>query len=184
MLARVEGALRTGRLDFAPVSPAMIGALLEGDAPRLERLAGAAFPRPFEAPPLFAEHAPVFRHQMRVAPGRGVAWRFWFLVEREANAVVGVAGLPGAVIAGTARIGYSIYPAAQARGFATEAVRGLVEWLLGQPGILQVQATIAPDNGASLEVARKVGMREVGTSWDEDGDLLVFERDRESDPAS
>jgi RimJ/RimL family protein N-acetyltransferase len=53
-----------------------------------------------------------------------------------------------------------------------------VDWLLVQPGVTQVQATIAPENAASLEVARKAGMREVGTSWDEDGELLVLARDR------
>jgi RimJ/RimL family protein N-acetyltransferase len=178
MVVPVDEVIRTARLDLRPVTPAMIEALLRGEAALLERLAGAGFPRPLEAPPLFAQHAPVFRHQMRVVSGRGVGWRFWFLVEREAARVVGVAGLPGAVIGGAARIGYSIYPDAQEHGFATEAVRDLVDWLLVQPGVTQVQATIAPENAASLEVARKAGMREVGTSWDEDGELLVLARDR------
>lgn len=169
--------IRTQRLDLMPVSAAMLDALIAGDGPRLGGLAGAEFPDPFEPPPLFGEHAVVFRARMREHPG-ALAWRFWFLRGRESGAALGVAGLPSALQRGTARIGYSIYPHAQGFGYATEAVEGLVGWLLARPEVSQVQATIASGNAASLGVARKAGMHEVGVSWDEEGELLVFERRR------
>ncbi|MFA1538829.1 GNAT family N-acetyltransferase [Actinomadura monticuli] len=55
----------------------------------------------------------------------------------------------------------------QGFGFATEAARALLDWLLAQ-GIDGVVATIHPGNRASAAVASKIGLRATGeTSGDE-----------------
>lgn len=53
---------------------------------------------------------------------------------------------------GVVEVGYGINAAYRQRGYATEAVKGIVKWALGQPGITSVCAEIEPDN----EISRKV----------------------------
>ena len=73
-------------------------------------------------------------------------------------------------------MGYSIYPAFEGQGYATEAARALAGWALDQPGVTCVRATIPPRHAPSLRVVEKLGMRQVGTVHDDDvGEVLVFE---------
>jgi ribosomal-protein-alanine N-acetyltransferase len=44
------------------------------------------------------------------------------------------------------------------QGFATEAVRPVVDWAFAQPEIFRVWATCHPDNAASARVLSKVGL--------------------------
>jgi RimJ/RimL family protein N-acetyltransferase len=71
-------------------------------------------------------------------------------------------------------IGYATYPDVEGRGFATEAADALIRWVLPQPGVAQVCATLPPDNRAAIRVAEKVGMSLVGTVWEEDLDEVLL----------
>jgi len=44
------------------------------------------------------------------------------------------------------------------RGFATEAVKPVVDWAIAQPEIFRVWATCHPDNARSANVLRKAGL--------------------------
>ncbi len=44
------------------------------------------------------------------------------------------------------------------QGFATEAVKPVVDWALAQPEIFRVWATCHPDNAGSANVLRKAGL--------------------------
>lgn len=60
-------------------------------------------------------------------------------------------------------IGYLVHPKWQGKGIATEAMRGLMVYLLAQrPDILDIGLTVHPDNIASRRVAEKLSFREVG----------------------
>jgi hypothetical protein len=60
------------------------------------------------------------------------------------GAAVGIAGFRR--IEETVEAGYSVYPALQRIGLATEGLHALVEWLFDQADISRLRATIQPDN--------------------------------------
>ena len=134
---------------------------------------------PLQPPPLFADALPALWEQLHVAPEVSVNTP-WMLVRRDTGEAAGLAGL---VLeeAGTAQIGYAVYPEQAGRGFATEAVRCLVQWSLEWPTIRRVRATVPPQNRASVRVLEKAGFRLVTTAWDEDaGDVLIYAVDAQS----
>ncbi len=59
-----------------------------------------------------------------------------------------------------AEIGFTVMPAYQRRGIATEAVEGLLGHLFGKPGKHRVFASADPRNAASVAVLKRVGMRQ------------------------
>jgi aminoglycoside 6'-N-acetyltransferase len=93
------------------------------------------------------------------APGEDGGWVQLSVLEREDGTLVGdvgfsrVEGEPGAM-----KIGYTISPAFQGRGYATEAVRALVGYLFEVLGADLVRAYADAGNVPSIRVAEKVGM--------------------------
>lgn len=57
-------------------------------------------------------------------------------------------------------IGFTLAPERQGRGLATEAVRGLLDHLLGPCGKHRVIASVDPRNAPSLALLRRIGMRQ------------------------
>ena len=73
-------------------------------------------------------------------------------------------------------LGYWIEPASRRRGYAAEAIHGLMEWAGTEHAVRRFILSISPGNAASLGLARKLGFVEVGRHLDdEDGEELVFE---------
>lgn len=58
-----------------------------------------------------------------------------------------------------AEIGFTLAPAAQGQGLATEAVEGLLGYLLVECGKHRVFASVDPRNEPSLRLLERVGMR-------------------------
>ncbi len=76
----------------------------------------------------------------------------------------------------TVEIAYSIDPAYQGRGFATEAAQALVEYALSSGRVRVVRAHTRPDGQASMRVLRKLGFSCVGEVVDaEDGVVWRWE---------
>jgi RimJ/RimL family protein N-acetyltransferase len=66
---------------------------------------------------------------------------------------IGLAGFKGEPAAdGSVEIGYSLLEEFQGRGYATEAVRGLVEWAFACPDVRRVIAETLPDLTPSIRV--------------------------------
>jgi len=72
---------------------------------------------------------------------------------------------------GTVTVGYGLAPAARGQGYATEALRALIDWALTQPGVRRVEADTAHGNLPSRRVMERAGMRFIGQN-----DLLRFYR--------
>ncbi|MEU8085957.1 GNAT family N-acetyltransferase [Micromonospora sp. NPDC049101] len=73
---------------------------------------------------------------------------------------VGSCGLSYAdVAAGEASVGYALLPDWRGRGYATRAVRLLVDWAFGPVGVARLTAGTVPDNTASHRVLERVGFR-------------------------
>ncbi len=73
-------------------------------------------------------------------------------------------------------LGYTVVPEFRRRGYATEAVKGMMDWVVREHGVTLFIVSISPDNAPSLAMARKLGFAQVGTQMDEeDGLELVLE---------
>jgi len=88
----------------------------------------------------------------------------WLIIEQATARVVGDSAFHGPVMGATVELGWQVVPARQGRGFATEAAAALLIWAAARPGVERVIARIAPENGPSLRVAAKLGMREIASA--------------------
>jgi RimJ/RimL family protein N-acetyltransferase len=94
------------------------------------------------------------------SPGEPGGWVQFTVEERDGGRIVGDVGLSMAdgepdVI----KVGYTIDPAFQGLGYATEAIRALVEYAFETLGARVVRAHASAENAPSIRVAEKVGMR-------------------------
>ena len=94
-------------------------------------------------------------------------WRGWYWLasapEVERWTLVGSGGFKGTPDeTGTVEIGYGTLEEFQKRGYATEAVLGLLVWAFQQPGIARVTAEAEMENAASVRVLEKCGFVLVG----------------------
>lgn len=104
------------------------------------------------------------------------------MVLRETHEFVGRIGFHGkpgtnALSAlGAIELGYAVEPEFRRRGFAEEAIRGMMDWAQAQ-SISRFVVSIGPSNTPSLELAAKLGFKEVTRVIDEEGDgpEIVFE---------
>jgi RimJ/RimL family protein N-acetyltransferase len=169
-------SIRTQRLELRPLAAEAIEALLAGERARLTALTGADFPLPVAPPPYMAESLPVVRDRLRANPEEGDWWN-WLVIRqdnREAVGSVAFGGKPDP--AGAVLLGYAMYPEREGKGYATEAVRAMVEWAFAQPGVRIVRALAPVWNTPAVHVAEKVGMRPVGSYEDDEvGEVLIYE---------
>lgn len=107
-------------------------------------------------------------------PGEAGGWVQLTVEERRTGRLVGdvgfavVEGEPGVV-----KIGYTVDPACQGRGYATEAVRALVAYAFDRLEADVVRMHASADNVASIRVAEKIGMAYGRDATDDDGTRLV-----------
>lgn len=78
-------------------------------------------------------------------------------------------GQPGMPTGTEAEIGYTFDPAHGGRGYASEAVAAMVDHAFDVLGVRRITAGCFADNGASVRILEKLGMRReqygVGDSW-------------------
>ncbi len=75
-------------------------------------------------------------------------------------------------------LGYTVAAEHRCRGYATEALQGMMDWARATAGVRAFFLSISPDNTASLRLALKLGFRQVGEQHDEvDGLEWIFRRD-------
>jgi len=107
----------------------------------------------------------------RRAPGEPGGWVQLSVEELAGGRLVGDVGLTRADgEPGVIKVGYTIAPAFQGLGYATEAVRALVTYAFGTLGAEVVRAYASAENVPSMRVAEKVGLRLVETFERRDGD--------------
>jgi RimJ/RimL family protein N-acetyltransferase len=93
------------------------------------------------------------------APG-DPGWVQFSVEERDSGRLVGDVGIcPVDGEPGVIKLGYTMYPAFQGLGYATEAVRALVDYAFGRLGADVVRAYASAENVPSIRVAEKAGMR-------------------------
>ena len=165
----------TKRLRLTGLTAGALGAWMDGDPDALSRETGVEFGTAFVAPPLFGEDLPMFRERMRETPDE-LGWWAWLISTRGDNRAVGVCGLGGRPEEGVVVIGYSVYPELEGQGYATEASAGLIQWVLTHKEATTVRAMVPTWNLASVAVAKKLGMTEMGREMTEEvGEVAVYE---------
>ena len=122
------------------------------------------------------------------APGEPKGWVQLSVLEREGEGLVGDVGLsPAEGEPGVIKIGYTIAPAFQGQGLATEAVGALVAYAFDTLRADVVRAFASAENVPSIRVAEKVGMRLVERIERRDGDeswlVVRYEARRASTPS-
>lgn len=166
--------VRTPRLDLRPLGAEALEALVAGDGERLGRLTGARFREP-APPPYMADALPIVRDRLRQHPDETPWWN-WLVVDRASGEAVGSVAFGGPVNAqGAVLVGYAMYSEYEGQGYATEAVKAMVGWAFGQPGVREVRALAPVWNTPALRVAENVGMRPVASEEDDDvGEVLLY----------
>lgn len=93
-------------------------------------------------------------------PGEPGGWVQFSVEEREGGRLVGDVGIsPADGEPGVVKVGYTMSPSVQGRGYATEAVGALIDYAFETLGADLVRAYASADNLPSIRVAEKVGMR-------------------------
>ncbi|QNK63740.1 GNAT family N-acetyltransferase [Pedobacter sp. PAMC26386] len=82
----------------------------------------------------------------------------WMIIERETNAIIGDTGFKGLPdVNGTIDVGYGITASARRKGYATEAVKGLINWALQQPEVTGITASCEISNVTSAKLLKALG---------------------------
>ncbi len=172
--------VETARLRLTPWSDDHLGALAVLNAdPEVTRFLGG---RPFSPAESAALSDRLVAHWERYGYG------LWAVVEKASDATLGFVGLSHPLfipeLAGEVEVGWRLDSSAWGKGYATEAGVEAIGWAFGELGLERVISIIDPANGASLAVARKLGLSRVGeVRHPERGIALeVLERVRRSHP--
>jgi [ribosomal protein S5]-alanine N-acetyltransferase len=152
--------LQTPRLDLLPATSEFLKHLIAEDYTLAGELLDVTVPEgwPFEAAP----RAGLSIHLAAIEEDPSeYLWRIRLIVLRSARTVVGSINLKGPPErkGGTVEIGWGVSFEYRRQGIAREAAQAVIDWVLSQPGVRRVIATIPDDNLASKELAKRLGMR-------------------------
>ncbi|MGA8112515.1 MAG: GNAT family N-acetyltransferase [Actinocatenispora sp.] len=168
--------MRPHRIRFAELSRPTMSALLAGD------LATARAESGVELGQVFVDARAKWLWNYRLtqleSEPEAAAWIARAVVTEPDGVVIGYAGYHGPPDdRGMVEVGYTVDPEHRRRGYATAILAALIERAAAEPAVRIVQASISPDNVASLATIAGFGFTRVGDQWDEeDGLELLFER--------
>jgi RimJ/RimL family protein N-acetyltransferase len=156
--------IATERLELIPATVELTCAALEGH-PGLGALLRASVPATW--PPDFLDSAALqfIMEKLQNRPEQAGWWLHFVLLRggEGGRTLIGSAGYKGPPATdGTVEVGYGIVRDHRMRGFATEAVRGLLAHAFAFPAVRRVVAETLPELAASIGVLRKCGFRHIG----------------------
>jgi RimJ/RimL family protein N-acetyltransferase len=105
----------------------------------------------------------------------------WAVDERTTGRLVGSVGFVermrdrGPKLEDAPELGYGFVSSAGGQGFATESVKAAVEWARSHFGKTRLIAIVAPDNLASIRVAKKCGFTEMSRGLSAGRPRVFFE---------
>ena len=169
--------LETNRLKLTDHDPKHILALLES-SDEYENVSGirvAEGVRDF----LLSASADFFA-QLQTAPAPD-PWKFGFaILHKIDNVMIGMCGFTGPPDSdGAVEIAYSIAPAYQGKGYATEAAMALVDFASRDNRVRIIRAHTLAQTNASTRVLEKCGFKKTGEMVDPENNLVWrWERNR------
>ncbi len=157
--------LTTSRLRLVAGQAPLVRAEINDHA-EFGRLLGARVPAgwpPGEA----ADALPWFLERLEAAGPAGVGWHGFYGIVTEAEGLapvlVGGGGSLGPPEAGVVEIGYSLMPEFQGKGYATEMMAAIVDWIARDPRVERIVAETDAGNEPSRRLLGRLGFVEVGT---------------------
>jgi RimJ/RimL family protein N-acetyltransferase len=157
--------IEAARLVLRPIYPPIARMLLDGGTPRGLRFA-PGYPSRFSLEVMES----VVETQ---GPGR---FGPYFMIRKTDRMIVGEIGCSVEDTDGTAstgKVGYTVVEPCWGQGYATEALRALLGYVLDAPGMRRVVAETMVDHIASRRVMEKAGMTYCGQRMeDEYGELV------------
>jgi RimJ/RimL family protein N-acetyltransferase len=118
---------------------------------------------PADWPPPLAEDVQGYWAERLEQDPALLGWTSWYWIESESRSLVGFGGFMGLPDpAGAVEVGYSVVLSRQRRGYATEAVDGLLRWAWGNAQVRRVLAHTFPELTPSIRVLEKLGFARDG----------------------
>ena len=155
--------IRTERLELIPATLDLLAAALRSPA---DLGAGLGARVPSTWPPEFLDPPALefTRDRLTTAPHDAGWWMYFIVLPVNAGdrVLVGTAGYKGPPAEGTVEVGYGIVTDHQRRGYASEAVRGMVARAFRVPEVDRVVAETLPHLTPSIGVLRKCGFELTG----------------------
>jgi RimJ/RimL family protein N-acetyltransferase len=177
--------IHTPRLDLLAITPALLRCEMAGGAEfpvRFRALAGAEIPG--EWPPRdWDPHVLEFLLRQIAAQPETEGWTRYLALrhgDSGGRTLIGTVGAipPGTEMAhaapGEIEVGYGVLPAFQQRGFATEALAGMMEWVCSRMRVDAFVAQTFPQLAASIRVLEKSGFERAGEGFEEG--TILFRR--------
>jgi ribosomal-protein-alanine N-acetyltransferase len=93
---------------------------------------------------------------------RRLGYAQWRVAERATGRLIGIAGLQPLDGGPDVELTYALVPEAWGRGYATEAAAAALGFGFGEAGLERIVGIAKPENGASVAVLRKLGLRGLG----------------------
>jgi len=158
--------IRTERMDLIPATVKLY--LLDlHDRTGLASALNASVPGDWPPEQISSEVIEEFLKLMRA--GDRKVWSFYWLARNEdcgPNVLIGSGGFLASA-EGSIELGYSVLPAYQQQGYATEAVRSMVEWAFSALRITRIIAYTYPRLISSIRVLEKNGFAFTGNGNEE-----------------
>jgi len=151
-------SIETPRLRLIALLADALRALIADDTRLASQLLGVEFPARWPGEQAIKAGLPWHLAHLE-ADARRRAWHVRAIVERSSARVIGsihLNGLPDK--RGDVEIGWGIEPEYRLHGYAAEAAAALASWIVAQPAVATLSATIPDDNVASQRVALHLGM--------------------------
>ena len=168
--------LFTGRLELIAATPTLARAAASSPEVLGQLLACEVPPGwPLE---LRKDHEAAWARQLEVDPLLA-GWSSWYILQVSPAVLVGSIGLSGRPDAdGCVECSYAMLPKYQRRGYATEAMGGLIDWAFSHDEVRRIRAHTNRHQAASIRVLEKNGLSHVGTG--DEPETLRFELARPS----
>ena len=100
----------------------------------------------------------------------------WPLIRKEDGALVGAVLLKNLPNSEKIEVGWHLNPKYWGNGYATEAGRAAIEYGFKEQGLDVIYAVVFPENGASIRVTQRLGMKPIGRTSDYyESELEMFE---------
>lgn len=105
-----------------------------------------------------------------------VGWLSFWALHRADNALIASIGFKSKPdVNGKIEIGYSVIPEYRRQGFACEMVESLLAYGFANTAVTVIEAQTRIDNIPSMKVLERFGMKQTGTSHDEEeGEMFVW----------
>ena len=90
-------------------------------------------------------------------------WGWWVILQQPRPTLIGFVSPKGPPDReGSVEVSYGIVASHQGQGYATEAMKALVDWICRDPRTRRIVAETLPQRGASIAVMEKCGMSFLG----------------------